>query len=85
MAFDTDDRVSALQAADVVAWSARRRSVYGRIEGAFAPLEEVLSETQEKRHKHIDIPVEGIKSFAKPIVNWINLKGEMPSLRDILV
>ena len=85
MAFDVDDRVSALQAADVIAWAARRRAVRGPLSGAFAPLEKVLSETQEERHKHLDIPVEGIQQFTKPIINWLSSKGEMPLLRDIIV
>ncbi len=85
MAFDVDDRVSALQAADVIAWAARRRAVLGPLTGAFAPLEKVLSETQEERHLHIDIPVEGIQQFTKPIINWLRSNGEMPLLRDIIV
>ena len=84
VAFDTDDRVSALQAADMIAWAARRRAVRGPLTGEFAPLEELLSETQEVKHKHIDIPVEGIKQYTKPIINWLRLKGKMPLLRDII-
>ena len=84
LAFDVDDRVSALQAADVVAWSARRRAFYGGLREEFAPLEEVLSEPPDGNHKHISIPPEGIKRFTTPIKNWIDLKGEMASLRDII-
>ena len=82
--FDTDDRVSALQSADMVAWAARRRAVCGPLTGAFAPLEEVLSEAQEERHKHIDISEEGVQQFTTPIKNWLIFNGEMPSLRDII-
>jgi hypothetical protein len=43
MGFDTDDRVPALQAADVLAWSARRRQVDGTLAGEFAPLQDALT------------------------------------------
>ena len=80
MTFDTDDRVSALQAADVVAWSARRRA-NGILEGDFSPLNEVLSVPS---HSHIPITENAIKFISKPILNWVYSKGEMPSLRDIV-
>ena len=80
MTFDTDDRVSALQAADVVAWSARRRA-NGILEGDYSPLNEVLSVPS---HSHIPITENGIKYLSKPIMNWIYLKGKMPSLGEIV-
>jgi hypothetical protein len=46
LAFDTDDRVPALQAADVISWSARRRQIDGNLRDEFAPLLEVLSENK---------------------------------------
>ena len=84
IAFDTDARISALQAADVVAWSARRRSVNGQLEREFAPLGKVLDESPSGSHCHVSIPLEGIERFSKPIMNWIYLKGKMPSLGEII-
>ena len=44
LAFDSDDNVSALQAADLIAWAARRKfSGYG-LTAEFSPLDEVLRE-----------------------------------------
>ena len=80
MAFDTDDRVSALQAADVIAWSARRRA-NGMLEEEFSPLNEALSEPY---HSHTTITKNEIKFISKPILNWVYSKGEMPSLRNIV-
>ena len=82
MAFDTDDRVSALQAADVIAWSARRREIDGQLKDEFGPLTAVLA--QEGRHAHISIPLEGIEEWAKPIMNWIFRTGKVPSFKDFL-
>lgn len=82
MAFDTDDRVSALQAADMIAWSARRREIDGQLKDEFEPLAAVLA--QEGRHQHISIPLKGIEAWAKPIINWIFQTGEVPSFEDFL-
>lgn len=90
MAFDTDDRVSALQAADVIAWSARRRSVTGLAE-EFEPLEQLLDEDPPMEygkwrgpHGHVSMPIEGIEMLAKPIINWLSMRGTVPSLTDFL-
>ena len=42
LAFDSDDNVSALQAADLIAWSARRELSGDGLLNEFAPLKEVL-------------------------------------------
>lgn len=90
MAFDTDDRVSALQAADVIAWSARRREIDGQLKDEFEPLAAVLAQERpvsSKRcgpHAHISIPLEGIEAWAKPIINWICRTGKIPSFVDFL-
>ena len=84
--FDTDDRVSALQAADVIAWCARKRQISGALTKEFEPLNEVLAEipaipARSKRaggHQHIVIPQEGIEMWAKPIRNWISVTGQPP-------
>ena len=82
--FDVDDQVSALQAADVVAWASRRKAVYGQLRGDFVPLEEVLSGPPNGSHVHIPIPLEGIEQVATPIMNWIDREGQIPSLSDII-
>jgi hypothetical protein len=82
---DTDERVPALQAADVVAWSARRRELK-TLTDEFAPLNELIS-TRKYRggtgHTHIPFPKGGIKMFADPVNKWID-SGVMPSLDDIM-
>jgi hypothetical protein len=44
LAFDSDDNVSALQAADLIAWSARRSLSGDGLLNEFSPLKEVLRE-----------------------------------------
>jgi hypothetical protein len=83
MGFDTDDRVPALQAADVIAWSARRREA-GKLTEEFEPLNEVLA-TKKHPHVHIHLTPQAIAMLARPIYNWIAKYGEMPSsLSDII-
>jgi hypothetical protein len=76
--FDKDDQVPALQAADVIAWAARRREVSG-LADEFEPLKGVVG---GDRHFHISLPKSGIDAFAKPINNWLSI-GTLPVLRDI--
>jgi len=89
MGYDIDDRIAALQAADVVAWSARRRDI-GRLTEEFATLEAVLSESVVKHpawrgpHVHIRIPKDGIEMWARPIRNWIYATGRIPSFEDFV-
>jgi len=92
MAFDTDDRVSALQAADLISWSARRRQIDGSLSDEFSVLEGVFDETSMEpsatqwrgKHAHIFIPEEGIEMWAKPIRNWIYVTGKIPSLAEFM-
>jgi hypothetical protein len=83
MAFDTDDRVPALQAADVIAWSARRRETTGTLSGEFEPLNELFSKDHPP-HAHLRIPRDEIESFAAPINDWISRNGSLPSLAEIV-
>jgi hypothetical protein len=83
LAFDIDDRVPALQAADVIAWSARRREL-GSLNGVFEPLHEVLSDKKAPTHGHIPMSIKGMEMIAKPINNWIAKRGSIPSLSDII-
>jgi hypothetical protein len=83
LAFDTDDRVPALQAADLVSWSARRREVFGALRDEYEPLNEVLREDWPL-HQHLLIPLEAIEMVARPINNWIAHNGAMPVVSEII-
>jgi len=82
--FDTDDRIPALQAADVIAWASRRRHLEGALPEEFVPLNEVLQERVAPTHGHLDLPMGGIKMLADPINRWIERKGSIPTLADII-
>lgn len=84
IAFDQDNNIPGLQAADVVAWSARRREVYGQLTDEFAPLEEVLLADHKPPHAHVPIPRDGIAMWAKPITNWLTAKGRVPTLSEFI-
>jgi len=92
MGFDTDERVVALQAADVIAWSARRKEIDGQLTNEFAPLEKVLSgdpAIPEKArragaHRHISILEKGIEDFAKTVNTWLEETGKPPDYEDFL-
>jgi hypothetical protein len=89
MAFDTDDRVPQLQAADVIAWSARRDKAH-KLTDEFAPLQDVLREriqTHDGRdtfHKHVPLSREDVNMWALRINNWLALTGEVPTFDDFL-
>ena len=90
MAFDTDDNVSALQAADVVAWSARRREIGNGLTGEFEPLNAVLSPNPDENngwigtHENRLMSSEDISRIAKPIHDWLHTYGKLPSIPDML-
>jgi uncharacterized protein DUF3800 len=77
--FDSDDRVPALQVADVIAWSARRREIDKdkTLRDEFEPLLEVLSENKPF-HLHTPVDLDGIEAFARPIIKWITTTGTPP-------
>jgi hypothetical protein len=79
MGFDTDERVSALQAADMVAWSGRRKALNALCD-EFEPLNDLVD--PEQRHAAIPIPKEGIQMFAIPINNWLTACGRLPSFSE---
>ena len=90
MGFDTDDSVPQLQAADVIAWSARRNKI-DKLAEEFAPLLDVLKERidlpAEGRptfHTHISLSIDDIKMWAVRINNWLTMTGEVPSFDDFL-
>jgi hypothetical protein len=83
LGFDIDDNVPALQAADLIAWSARRREL-GKLEGVFQPLHEVLNDKKAPTHGHVPVSSNGMDMLAIPINNWITKRGLIPSLKDII-
>lgn len=85
LAIDTDDRVPALQAADVIAWTSRRMQLDGSLPEGFEPLSEVLREDLERPHVTIPIDRDAIKRLTVPINNWIAKNGSVPKLTDIVV
>ncbi len=82
LAFDSDDRIAALQVADVIAWAARKRDLLGYLPEGFEPLEEILQNERMPRHTHIPIPKAGIKLFSDPLNEWILNRGAMPTLAE---
>jgi hypothetical protein len=78
----SDDLVQALQAADLIVWSARRRET-GDLGNEFEPLNEALREGKPP-HCHVPIPAEGIKMLAEPIYKRIAKYGSLPRLSDII-
>jgi hypothetical protein len=86
IAFDRDDNHPALQAADVIAWAARRREVYGALTDEYAPLGDVLLPAPHKPpHGHVPVPKEGIEMWASRIRNWLQYKGRLPDLNEFVV
>ena len=91
IAFDLDERVSALQASDALAWTYHCQREYGRVEEEFVPLLELfkdqISFTGQRRRFHISLPVpkDGIKILADGINNWISENGEMPRLLSEMI
>ncbi len=84
LGFETDDSCAPLQAADMIAWAARRRQLDGSFSPGFEPLEDVLAETEHPYHAHVQMPLHGIKMLATPINNWITKFGEIPKLENII-
>jgi hypothetical protein len=84
LAFEADNDVPALQAADVVSWASRRKELGGVLPEGFEPLQEVLREDLNRPHRTIPIPRGGIKMLADPINAWIARKGDAPALGDII-
>jgi Protein of unknown function (DUF3800) len=80
LAFQSDVAVPALQAADVIAWASRKRELDGLPEG-FEPLAELFAAPS---HRHLPMPTASIGAMADPINRWLERKGALPSLDDII-
>lgn len=82
LAADLDDNLTALQAADVVAWSYHRKKE-STLEDEFLPLLDIFKDEMKVGgstfpHLPFDIPFEGVKMFADGINAWVAENGEMP-------
>ena len=77
LGFDIDDRVPAVQAADVIAWASRRKQL-GMLTNEFERLGAVLDDKTAPTHGHVSLPVLGIEMLANPINLWILRKGSIP-------
>ena len=83
MAFGSDSTNSALQAADVIAWSARR-SHESNLTGDFEPLKKLfdpqVSPTAKLTRPHFGMVIakQGIEKFARGMDRWITERGSMP-------
>lgn len=82
LAEDSDDRVPALQVADVVSWASRKVLVEGQLPEGFEPLNEILDEN--RRHATIPVDADDIKMLSMPINAWIAKYGKVPKLTDIM-
>jgi hypothetical protein len=78
---DSDDNVPALQAADVISWSARKKLLDGVLPDGLEPINCIL----ERLHVSPVIPRQGIAMIAAPINNWIAKHGTIPRLSDIVM
>jgi len=87
IAFDSDDYVPVLQAADVISWAVRRKQAYGILSDEFEPLNEVIEPKRgslSSFHEHIPIPKDGIEMFARPIRAWLQKRGRLPALEEFI-
>lgn len=78
--FNTDTDVPALQAADMIAWVARRNEI-GKLHGEYAPLRQLI---ESRSHIHKTLPVVGIAMLAAPLYGWLVRHEKMPSWTDII-
>jgi len=87
MTTDRDDRVTALQAADVIAWSAHRL-LSGGLVNEFEPLRDLLPEPHPPLkpgfHWPFEIPFGGIELLADFIKAWLS-SGKNPKSLDEMI
>jgi hypothetical protein len=88
MVFNRDDEVPALQAADIIAWCARRRELGHPLDEEYSPLQRLLATEAEDGlnsvHAHTSITLENIRVLAMPIYNWLYRHGSLPGISDML-
>jgi len=84
IAFDADEHVTALQAADAIVWSSHRRLGDG-LTDEFGPLNKLFEPHVDihkrvlKRHIERIIPRDGIATFASQMNKFIHDNGRLPS------
>jgi hypothetical protein len=91
LAFANDADNTALQGADVVAWSSRRRDHEG-LDGEYAPLRKIFEDRFDSsgkpisRHIHRVLPRKAILVFAQQVYAWAVNNGRLPSeLSELMV
>ena len=90
IAFDYDDRVCALQAADAIAWTIHRQHETQEFGQDFVPLlslfEKQCGPTGKpiRPHHTLVVPLIGLLSFSTTINNWLIGTGEMPTLEQMM-
>jgi hypothetical protein len=65
--FKRDEEVTALQAADLICWAARRHAVGGTFDGGFEPINNVLD---SKNHAYHIITREDLAAISSEMVKW---------------
>lgn len=81
IAFDSDENVLALQAADVVVWMARKANDQEPLPSEFEPLRAVIdpqAKSGERSTPHFNIPLgtDAVASFAVNFNSWLESHGE---------
>jgi hypothetical protein len=90
IAFDYDERVSALQAADAIAWAYHRKQESLDFGDEFSPLlklfEDHVTPLRKDTPPHIAFPMpkEGVQMFADSINSWVHNYEEMPSFLSLI-
>jgi len=90
MAADLDDRVYALQAADVIAWTHHRKLDSQEFGPEFEPLRKLIEWKVSipggtKLHIPMEVPLEGVEVFAKGVHAFIDtMDGILPSWKEII-
>jgi Protein of unknown function (DUF3800) len=90
IAFDFDHRVSALQAADAIAWTLHRQRESEEFGKDFLPLlglfEKQYGPTGKsvRPHHSMVVPKDEMSAFANTVKNWIDSTGKLPTLQEMM-
>jgi hypothetical protein len=84
-----DDRVYALQAADVIAWTHHRKLEAEYFGDDFAPLTCLIQQVtkiadRRKLHIPIEVPLEGVEFFAERLNHFIESEGKLWTWEEML-
>lgn len=89
IAFGSDDDVIALQAADVIAWTAQRSDA-GGLDAEFKPLSKLFepriqpSGTPANPHFHAILPRIAMEKFARDVKRGLKKTGKLPELETLV-